>query len=222
LQLLKTMDGLYNGRYFQASNDTDLLNMSSLGPTYPMGVIPPRDERAVKTARAFVEKYRGRIVGHGGSESGFPWSAGVLATIFARQGDGDTAWRIVESTRPAICVFGGMTEVIHEGEWNMQYFGTAQAAVVTAIHNLLLQAEGDTIRLFPAFPTAWDSARFDHLLAAGFEVSAALNSGGSVTCAVTNIAPARLTRSVVYRETATTVTLEPGETLQLAFAKESA
>jgi hypothetical protein len=221
-RLLKTMDGLYNGRYFQASNDADLLNMSSLGPIYPMGVIHPRDERAVKTAQAFAGKYRGRIVGHGGSESGFPWAAGVLATIFARQGDGDTAWRILETTRPTICVFGGMTEVIHEGQWNMQYFGTAQGAVVTEIHNLLLQAEGDTIRLFPALPSAWDSARFENLLVAGWEISAALNSSGSVTCAVTNTAPARLTRSVLYREAATPMTLEPGETRLLAFAKEGA
>ena len=102
-ELMKTQDTLYNGRYFQASEDEDHLNMSSLGPIYPMRVIPSLDPRAINTVQAFVERYTGRSVGHGGSESAFPWAAGVLATIFALQGNGDAAWATIETARPAIC-----------------------------------------------------------------------------------------------------------------------
>lgn len=216
--LMKTMNGLYNGRYFMASADRDLLNMSSIAPIYPMGVIDPADERAGRTAQAFVERYQGRIVGHGGSESGFPWSAGVLATVFALRGEGDAAWRVIESTRPTICVHGGMTEVMEDGEWNMQYFGTAQGAVCTALHVLLLQGRGAEVTIFPALPTSWQAAAFETMLAAGLEVSARLAADG-VACTVRNIAPVPLTRQVVYAGQGVEVTLQPGEARDLRWAR---
>jgi hypothetical protein len=213
---MKTMDSLYNGRYFAASEDSETLNMSSLGPIYPMRVIDSRDERAIKTAQAFLDRYKGRIVGHGGSEGGFPWSAGVLATIFALHGQGDTAWRIIESTRPAICTFGGMTEVIADGEWNMQYFGTAQGAVCTAIHNLLLQGKDQQIAIFPAVPSAWRAARFDSLLINGVTVSATLDNS-SVACTIKNDSEVTLSRVIMSGAHRTELTLEPGETRELGW-----
>jgi hypothetical protein len=67
-----------------------------------------------------------------------------------------------------------MTEVMEAGNWNMQYFGTAQGAVCTALHNLLLQAESGEIRVFPALPSSWTESAFDRLLANGCEVSASV------------------------------------------------
>lgn len=213
--LKKTQDQLYNGRYFQASADQDILNMSSLGPIYPMGVIEPTDPRAIQTARAFVEKYHGRLMGDGSHEYGFPWLAGVLATVVARQNDGDAAWAVLEGARPTICCFGGMTEVMEAGEWNMQYFGTAQAAVCTALHQLLLQvAPPDTIRLFPALPSAWPEAAFENLLAAGLTVSARYN-GSQVSCTLRNEATATLTRRIQYRDHVVGVMLAPGDSTDL-------
>jgi len=210
-EIVKTFDLLYNGCYLQASEDSNALNMSSIAPIYPMNVLDYHDERAIKTAHAFAAQYRDRIVGHSG-EAGFPWAAGVLATIFARQGDGDTAWRIIETTRPTICVHGGMTEVMQDSQWNMQYFGTAQGAVCIAIHNLLLQANGDTIYLFPALPPGWIEMRFEGLLAAGMEVSAAFDSAaGCVEGMVRNVSPVLLSRSFCCGQQRLTLMLAPGE-----------
>ncbi len=213
--LMKTLNTLYNGRYFQASSDRDALNMSSLGPIYPMNLIDPADPRAIQTAQAFIEKYRGRVMGDGIGEYGFPWLAGVLATVIARQGNGDTAWQIIESTRPTICCFGGMTEVMEAGAWNMQYFGTAAAAVCTALHQLLLQTGPDgAIRLFPALPPAWRTASFENLLAAGLTVSAQYDDA-QVHCMLRNESAATLTRRLQYRDQVTEITLAPGETDRL-------
>lgn len=213
--MIGTMGHLYNGRYFRASEDRDILNMSSLGPIYPMGVIQPADPRAIQTALAFVEKYRGGVIGDGTSENGFPWLAGVLATVLARQNTGDLAWTIIETTRPTICNFGGMTEVLEAGQWNMQYFGTAQAAVCTALHQLLLQPAPDgTVRLFPALPSCWNTAAFENLLASGLAVSARY-SDSEITCTVRNESPTTLTRRIQYRDQATEVTLDPGELADL-------
>jgi alpha-L-fucosidase 2 len=178
--LMQPLLDLYNGRYFTASADSSNLNMSSLGPLYPMQVLSVTDPWSLSTVQSYREHYHGRMVGHGGNQSGFPWSAGVLATVCARQRLGDQAWEIIEGTAPAICNFGGMTEVMEDGQWNMQYFGTAQGAVCTALHNLLLQAEGDEIRVFPALPSSWAEAAFERLLANGCEISANVSRGSGL------------------------------------------
>ena len=199
---------------FKRPNDSDKLNMSSISPIYPMQVIDSRDPRAISTARALWSNTRGRMIGHGGSQSGFPWAAGVLATIFARQGNGDQAWTIIDSARPTLCTFGGMTEVMEDGQWNMQYFGTAQGAVCTALHTMLLQTHEDVINVFPALPTAWTAVSFEHLLAAGLTVSATLDDK-EMTCVVHNVTSGSLTRQVHWRDRHSAITLAPGDTLEL-------
>jgi hypothetical protein len=178
--LMQPLRDLYNGRYFTASADSSALNMSSLGPIYPMQVLAFTDPWSLSTVQAYREQYHGRMVGHGGDENGFPWSAGVLGTVCARQRQGDQAWEVIEGSAPAICNFGGMTEVMEAGEWNMQYFGTAQGAVCTALHNLLLQSDADEIRVFPALPSSWPEAAFERLLANGCEISASVSRGSGV------------------------------------------
>lgn len=215
--LSQTLQWLYNGRYFASAEGTDTLNMSSLAPIYPMRVVDYHDPRSLSTARAYRQHYVDRLRSHGGDKQvGFPWAAGVLATVLARQGDGDGAWDIIQSTRPTISSFGGMTEVMEDGQWNMQYFGTAQGAVCTAIHNLLLQGEGDEICLFPALPPGWKRAEFQDLLAAGCGVSASFDRRlGCGEAVVRNVSPFLLSRSLRYGEERFTVTLAPAEERRL-------
>lgn len=218
----QTLDRLYNGRFFTASEGRDWLNTSSLAPMYPMQVVNDDDPRAVRTARAYLVRYAGRLVGHGESENGFPWVAGILATVFARQGEGDIAWSIIENTRPTICLFGGMTETMADGHWDMQYFGTAQAAVCTAIHSLLLQDRDGALHLFPALPSGWQDFEFQRLLAAGLTISARLTAGSGapqVHATVRNVSPTLLTREIWFNRQAMPVTLQPGEERMLDWSR---
>lgn len=216
--LQKTLGRLYNGRYFTAAEENDWLNMSSLAPIYPLQVVDFTDYRARSTALAFLEKHGDGMVGHGGNQAGFPWAAGVLATILARQGDGDRAWRVVDSTRPAICTYGGMAEVVENGQWNMQYFGTAQGAVCSALHNLLLQPSGTTLRLFPALPTEWQEAAFEGLLGTGVDVSATYDSASNrVDCQLHNLTRTPLARHVQIADRAVLVKLQPEETQEFSW-----
>ena len=216
-ELTHTLQRLYNGHYFTSAEGVDNLNMSSLAPIYPMRVVDDHDPRSLSTARAYRQHYVDRLRSHGGDKQvGFPWAAGVLATVLARQGDGDGAWDIIQSTRPTISSFGGMTEVMEDGQWNMQYFGTAQGAVCTAIHNLLLQGEGDEICLFPALPPGWERAEFRDLLAAGCGVSASFDRRwGCVEAVVRNVSPFLLSRSLRYGGERFAVTLAPAEERRL-------
>jgi hypothetical protein len=209
-ELMKRMDALYNGRFFQASDSQDMINMSSLTPIYPMNVIPAQDERAISTADAYIGRYEGRLIGHGNNNTGFPWSAGVLGAILAWQGRGDLVWQAIEGSRDTICTFGGMTEVMEDGNWNMQYFGTAQGAVCIAIHQMLLQVHADNIELFPAVPSSWDQTSFKNLLADGLTVSATYNAG-KVAWTATNIASVPLSRQLSYGAQVAAVELQPGE-----------
>ncbi len=211
-QLLKPMDALYNGRFFKASDEQDKINMSSVAPIYPMNVIRPLDRRAISTADAYIEQYGARVLGDGTHQRSFPWSAGVIGSILAWQRRGDLAWQVLQGARPAICEFGGMTEVMENGEWNMQYFGTAQGSCCVALHQLLLQSPGDTLELFPALPSDWQSQRvgFENLLAKGFTVSATYTPG-QVEWTLRSIAVAPLTRQLHFGDQSVSVTLQPGE-----------
>lgn len=209
-ELMQAMDGLYNGQFFKASDDQDKINMSSVAPIYPMGVIEAHDPRAISTADAYIGRYEGRLIGHGNNNTGFPWSAGVLGAILAWQRRGDLVWRAIEGSRPTICNFGGMTEVMEDGEWNMQYFATAQGAVCVAIHQMLLQTRGDRIDLFPAVPSSWQNTAFENLRAAGFVISASYDSSNVVWTA-RNDSSVSLIRHLSYGDQSVTVELQPGE-----------
>jgi hypothetical protein len=164
---------LFNGRYFQASRDEDRLNTSSLTPVYPADVVAPTDPHAVATALAYRARYAGRMAGHGNNEAGFPWSAGILARLLAYQGEAEAAWEQLELARVALCAQGGCAEYVDEhGQWNMQYFSTAQAALGSALNAMLLQQHGAELRVFPGLPASWDRCAFSGFLVAGLRVDA--------------------------------------------------
>ncbi|MDB5078004.1 MAG: hypothetical protein JWO42_4183 [Chloroflexi bacterium] len=177
-RLRPSLAGLFNGRYFQASRDEDRLNTSSLTPIYPADVVVPTDPRAVTTAQAYRARYAGRMAGHGNNEAGFPWSAGILARILAYQGQSEAAWEQLDFARVALCAQGGCAEYVDpEGHWNLQYFSTAQAALCSALHALLLQQHGAELHFFPAVPQAWGHCSFTGFLVAGLRVDAAYERG---------------------------------------------
>jgi hypothetical protein len=175
-----------------------------------MLLVPPGDPRALSTARAYLEQMA-RHSSEGEAYS--PWSAGVLATVFAMQGDGDTAWRLIESSSPAMCEFGGMSEVVLAGgRWNMQYFSTAQAAICTAIHNLLIQDRAGDILLFPSVPGGWLRCSYERLLAGGAEVSGHFDRRRNAAWAeLRNIGGMPLETTVGYQGRVERIALAPSE-----------
>jgi len=214
--LRQTLNLLYNGEYFVTHEGAAAqLNIASTAPIYPMRILPFKDPRSIQTARAALE-HNCQRTGQSGNHYSFPWASGVLATIFARQGQADTAWAILQDTRPTICQFGGMTEVMEGSEWNMQYFGTAQSAVVTALHNLLLQGEDSQVAIFPALPSAWQECSFKNLLTEGLEVSATYRPR-HVSGSVRNITPQELTSSLSWKNNVANILLKPGETFDFAW-----
>jgi hypothetical protein len=213
-RLAPTMASLFDGRYFQASTDEHRLNTSSLAPIYPADAIAPTDSRAVATAEAYRARYAGRMAGHGNSETGFPWSAGILARILAYQGQTIAAWEQLELTRPALCDQGGCAEYIdEEGRWNMQYFSTAQAALCSALHALLLQRHGSEVRLFDGRRLGWEDCAFSGFLTGGLRLDARYQSGKAMVLARNERAQA-WRGALVLGKTHRLVSLRSGERLE--------
>ncbi len=209
--LRRTLDLLFNGEFFVSNEGAERnINTSSTAPIYPMRVVPFKDPRALLTANAVLAHNRQRT-GQSGQHYNFPWASGVLATIFARQGDGDRAWSILQDTRPTICQFGGMAEVMEGREWNMQYFGTAQAAAVTALHSLLLQGDEGQVTLFPALPAEWQECSFENLLAEGLEISASYRQG-RVSATARSVARQTVHCNLSWQNQHVDLVLKPGET----------
>lgn len=207
--LRKTVELLFNGKYFVAAEGNQNITTASTGVIYPMQVIPFDDQRARLTAQTVCnDPNRTNRDGH---YYNFPWFWGMVGMILACQGEAESAWQVIQITRPTICQFGGMTEVMEDSRWNMQYFLTAQGAVVTAIHNLLLQSHENDIEIFPAVPAEWQSCSFNRLLRAGFEVSATFNQGW-IKGEIKNITTVVLESNIKFGQTVKQVTLKPGET----------
>jgi hypothetical protein len=210
-ELMKTMDSLFNGRFFKASEDQDKVNFSSITPIYPMGVIAATDPRTASTVDAYITAYEGKGGEGNASATRSAWGAGVLGAIVAWGYDGDRAWQILDNARPTFCNFGGATEVMEHNQWNMQYFGTAQGSFCIGLHQMLIQIHDNArIQLFPALPSAWDHAAFEHFLVGGFSVSAAWTRD-KLTWRVRNTASVPLSRSISYGSHSQQVTLAPGE-----------
>lgn len=205
--LRKTLDMLFNGEYFVAYEGATALNMGSMGVMYPMKVISFHDPRGIKSGEALVRNHERDET----KMDQFPWSNGVLGMILAQQGKGNEAWHIIERTRPTICQFGGMAEVMENNEWNMQYFCTAQAAVMVALHNLMLQGSENSVSIFPALPDEWQTCSFERLLAPGVEVSASYDHG-TILGEIKNITPRPLDRIIHFANVSQTLHLEPGQT----------
>ncbi len=73
-------------------------------------------------------------------------------------------------------------------------------AAAQAVHDMLLQSWGDTLRIFPALPAAWKQASFQDLRAQGaFLVSAALREGQTCYVRVTSLAGEPVTLQVAMR-----------------------
>ncbi len=202
--LLKTLDSLYTGEYFVSYTGASGREKASIWPIYPMQALPYADPRSLSTAEACLQNALERPRS--------PWAAGVLATILAHQDRPQQAWQMLNLIRPMMCAFGGLTEIMENGQWNMQYFLTAQGAVCTALHSLLLQERQGRLHLFPALPEEWESASFERLLVPGARVSASFDRRlGRIEGSLTNITSQPLDYRLQAGMQAQQVRLAPGE-----------
>jgi hypothetical protein len=95
----------------------------------------------------------------------------------------------------------------------MQYFGTAQAALCSALHALMLQRHGNALWFFPALPPGWDTCAFRGYLTAGLRLEARY-SAGTASIVVQNERQESWHGRLRLGRATRVVSLPPGELLE--------
>jgi hypothetical protein len=194
---------------------------SLLMPIYPAGLIGPESPARLRRIAANTLRYVER------REAISTHNYGWLAAAAARLGLGDEAVRILyqQGLAHALRPNGLLAEetdrwidncAVLSGPVSLPAMPEASGALLGAINEMLLQSRDGKVRVFPAVPSTWPTARFERLLAEGaWEVSAEYRDGKTRWVEVSGRAGGTC-RLVVNGKT-TALTLKPGETRRLAF-----
>ena len=152
---------------------------------YPLGILnvegTPRDRRIIQASLEQIDRLgTGQWVGFG-----FSW----YSCIAARSGDAERALKNLEIFVKAFVSRNGFNlngDYKRLGYSNYSYRPftlEANFAAAQAVHEMLLQSWGGTIRVFPAVARRWADVSFENLHAeGGFRVSA--RRKGGKTCSV--------------------------------------
>ena len=157
-------------------------HFSHLLMVYPLRMVTGRDA----AERALIERSLAHWIGFEGALQGYSFvGASAISSLL---GKGDEAVRFLDAL---IERFVKPNTMYLESGPVME----TPLAAAQAIHELLLQSWGGTIRVFPAVPAAWRDVTFSTLRAEGaFLVSAVRRGGRTTRVTVTSLAgePTRL------------------------------
>jgi hypothetical protein len=122
--------------------------------------------------RALIEKSLAHWIGFEGALQGYSFVG--ASAISSHLGKGDEALRFLDAL---IARYLKPNTMYLEAGPVME----TPLAGAQAIHEMLLQSWGETLRIFPALPSAWKDVVFRDLLAEGAFLVSAKRSGGKTT-----------------------------------------
>ncbi len=152
-------------------------------------------------------------------DGGTGWSRAWKVNFWARLGDGDRAWKLLQSLlKPAVNPETGAHE---SGTFPNLFCSHAPFQIdgnfggAAGIGEMLMQSDGDTIRLLPALPEDWTDGSFTGFRArGGATVSLKWKDGRPVKCTVSS--PQGGKYSVLTNDgKAYDVTVSPGKKVKL-------
>lgn len=156
-------------------------NQKSIGVfscKFPFDVISDNDPKMLAAWQDFVDNGSafGNMYATGKRLS--PWYACWQAEGFARIGDGENAYGFLKCAYESVGVFAEMFEINEPAVRLRPWFTTAAGIYLSTVNEMLVQSDGETIRLLPAFPLSDVSFK---LAVKGGAVIEATISGGELT-----------------------------------------
>lgn len=123
---------------------------------FPFEVLSDSDNKMLRAWADFEENGAayGNMYPRGKSIS--PWYACWKAEGYARAKLADKAYESLTQSYSSAGVFGEMFEINEEDVCLRPWFSTAAGIFVSTINDMLLQSDGKTIRILPAFPHSID------------------------------------------------------------------
>ena len=95
----------------------------------------------------------------------------------------ENAYKALKQVYPSAGVFGELFEINEPVRRNRPWFSTAAGIFISAVNDMLLQAEGNTIHLLPAFPHTTDVS-FKLAAKGGITVEAEIKNEKLVNCVI--------------------------------------
>ena len=105
-----------------------------------------------------------------------PWYACWKAIAYARANCGDAAYSALKEAYPSAGVFSDLFEINEEEVCLRPWFATAAGVFVSAVNDMLLQCNGQTVRILPALPRSVN-ASFKLAAKGGITVEAEVKDG---------------------------------------------
>ncbi len=178
----------------------------------------PADEISLSRTPELAEAARKSLIARGDNSLG--WSYAYKTALWARLGDGDHAWKLVQGALSPV-----VTSEIHYDNGGGVYANMFDACppfqidanfgVPAAIGEMLLQSQDGPIELLPSLPSAWKNGSVSGLRArGGFQVDMAWQHGKLVSAKIRS--DLGLPCSVRYAGQAVNLKIKAGETISLA------
>ena len=86
-----------------------------------------------------------------------PWYACWMALGYARINQAEKAYSSLKQAYKSVGVFDEMFEINEQDVCLRPWFTTASGIFITAVNEMLLQSDGKTIKIMPAFPHSLDA-----------------------------------------------------------------
>ena len=164
------------GRYLAYERGKEI-SVGTLGGLFPYNVLS-RDDDAQLAAVDYFDRNGIRVGNmYNVGTRICTWYAAWLAAAYARLLDGEGAYRNIALASASVGFFNEIFEINEPTYRSCPWSQGAPATFAQAFHDMLIQSEGDVVRIAPAVPAAWRDFSFTLRAHDDIEVSAKFAKG---------------------------------------------
>lgn len=152
---------------------------------YPFNVLDEKDEKMHAAWQDYIlneEKY-GNCYAVGKKVS--PWYACWKANGFARCHMAKEAYECTVQAFESVGVFGEMYEINEPEKRYRPWFSTAAGVFMSAVHGMLVQSDGETVEILPAYPIGNEDLSFRLSVKGGAVIDVEIKGGELVRADIT-------------------------------------